>query len=173
MCNTGNSPVFISQTAGISRVSIACSSARREFSFEEQFALWQNSDSSKVTYSYLLTSWKNIYEMETHTVLRESSKIYRVLLSWGFVEFFVSVFVFCFWVVFFFFGGCEPEVPSLMGFKLSHHLISLNQTLRVLHSISSNELPVQSSIRTHSFHDWVFFRFNLWCQWKTKDPAAV
>lgn len=50
LCATlGTALCLYPKRAGISTGSIPCSSAWCNFSFEEQFAQWQNSDSSKVT----------------------------------------------------------------------------------------------------------------------------
>lgn len=144
-----------SQKAGISTVSTACSSTQCEFSFQAQFAQWQNRDSSQVTCTIFLLAGKSIYEMEKHNILKRTKQN-----LWISVKFFFLIFLrmwtrssFLQWV-----SNCHSSRKTKSW---------------VFHIISFSELPVQVSILQYSSHVWVFFSFNSWYWSKTKDPAAV
>lgn len=143
-----------SQKAGISTVSTACSSAQCEFSFQAQFAQWQNRDSSQVTCTIFLLAGKSIYEMEKHNILKRTKQN-----LWISVKFFFLIFL-RMWTRSSFFNGFQI-------------VTQVEKPKAVFHIISFSELPVQVSIIQYSSHVWVFFSFNSWYWSKTKDPAAV
>lgn len=105
-----------SQKAGISTVSTACSSAQCEFSFQAQFAQWQNRDSSQVTCTIFLLAGKSIYEMETHNILKRTKQN-----LWISVKFFFLIFL-RMWTRSSFFNGfqivTQVEKPKAEFFTL-------------------------------------------------------